>query len=297
MPRFGQKRAKLSVITLADRARDQGRWECAAGYYRQALQRRPRNSPIWVQYGHVLKESGRLTEAERAYGTAVAYDPRSADSHLQLGRVLKLQGKREQAAASYLRALLLDPSSFNVPSLELKQLGWSEAHLSEVYEMSRMLLLAPSGTSEVMNADSQKEKSPYLKLQFFLGSPLFSKRFWVRRMHSLILSSSSRGRQIKQLIGAGDKANRRRLWANAEDYYREALALDPSLKHIWVQYGHALKEQGSLKEAETAYRRSLALDPDLPDTHLQLGHVLKLQRRIEDAAMAYLRALALAPTL
>src|SRR5262249_51016232 len=184
----------------------------------------------------------------------------------------------------------------NVPSLELKQLGWSEAHLSEVYEMSRMLLLAPSGTSEVMNADSQEEKSPYLKLQFFLGSPLFSKRFWVRRMHSLILSSSSRGRQIKQLIGAGDKANRRRLWANAEDYYREALALDPSLKHIWVQYGHALKEQGSLKEAETAYRRSLALDPDLPDTHLQLGHVLKLQRRIEDAVAAYLRSHELDPT-
>jgi glycosyltransferase involved in cell wall biosynthesis/Tfp pilus assembly protein PilF len=295
MLRFGGKRAKPSVITLADRARDQGRWERAAGYYRKALQRRPQNSPIWVQYGHVLKESGRLTEAERAYGTALAYDPRSADSYLQLGRVLKLQDKREQAAAAYLRALVLDPS-FNAASLELKQLGWSEAHLSEVYQMSRMLSPTPSGTSGVTNLDSQGGKSPYLKLPFLLGSHLFSKRFRVRRMHSLILSSSRRGRQIKQLIGAGDKANRRRLWAKAEDYYREALALDSSLKHIWVQYGHALKEQGSLKDGETAYRRSLALDPNLPDTHLQLGHVLKLQRRIEEAVAAYLRSHELDPT-
>src|SRR5208337_3847808 len=104
MPRFGQKRVRPSVITLADRARDERQWERAAAYYRDALRRKPQNPPIWVQYGHVLKESGHLAEAEEAYRTALAYDRRSADSHLHLGHVLKIQGKTDEAQASYLRA-------------------------------------------------------------------------------------------------------------------------------------------------------------------------------------------------
>jgi hypothetical protein len=131
MPRFRRKRVKPSVITLADRARDAGKWEVAAEYYRDALRRKPENPPIWVQYGHVLKESGHLAEAEKAYRTALAYDPRNADSHLQLCHVLKIKGKKEEARTAYLRAVALDPSLTDV-SLEFAQLGWSSAHLSEL---------------------------------------------------------------------------------------------------------------------------------------------------------------------
>src|SRR5690242_9588367 len=125
MPIFGQKRAKPSVITLADQARDQGQWERAADYYRQALRRRPQNPPIWVQYGHVQKEAGHWTEAESAYRTAIAYDPGSADAHLQLGHVLKILGKKEEARSAYLRAVALAPS-LNGTSFEFSQFGWSE---------------------------------------------------------------------------------------------------------------------------------------------------------------------------
>ena len=64
MLKFARKRIKPSVITLADRARDAGQWELAATYYQRALGRKPKNPPIWVQYGHVLKESGHLADAE-----------------------------------------------------------------------------------------------------------------------------------------------------------------------------------------------------------------------------------------
>jgi tetratricopeptide (TPR) repeat protein len=134
MPRFRWKGAKPSVITLADQARDQGQWERAAGYYRDALSRNPQRPPIWVQYGHVLKEAGHLADAERAYRTALAYDPRIADTHLQLGHVLRIQGKKVEARAAYLLAFALDPS-LNGASFEFAQLGWSEAHVSELRGM------------------------------------------------------------------------------------------------------------------------------------------------------------------
>src|SRR3974377_2183790 len=97
MPRFGRKRAKPSVITLADQARDHRQWERAGGDYREALQRKPTKPPIWVQYGHVMKKRGHGAEAERAYRTAIAHDPASADPHLHLGHILKMQGRKEEA--------------------------------------------------------------------------------------------------------------------------------------------------------------------------------------------------------
>jgi glycosyltransferase involved in cell wall biosynthesis len=103
--------------------------------------------------------------------------------------------------------------------------------------------------------------------------------------------------KIQQLVQIGDDANRRRSWHEAEEAYATALAIEPLLKHIWVQYGHALKEQGFLEPAEAAYRRSLNLVDTIADTHLQLGHVLKLQGRLEDAIAAYHLSYRLDPTV
>jgi hypothetical protein len=104
------KSREPSIITRADRAREAGQWQIAADLYHIALARNPRNPPIWVQYGHALKECGDLAQAEDAYRNAIAYGPDDADPHLQLGHVLKLQGKTEGAEAAYQRALALDRS-------------------------------------------------------------------------------------------------------------------------------------------------------------------------------------------
>src|SRR6266851_390623 len=128
--------ARPSVITRADRAREAKQWDVAARHYRKALSRNPRRPPIWIQYGHALKESGNLAEAEAAYRRALSCDPAAepasvADSHLHLGRVLKLQGKTEEAKAAFLRALMHDRLSTE-PLRELARLGWSESALAEL---------------------------------------------------------------------------------------------------------------------------------------------------------------------
>jgi GT2 family glycosyltransferase/tetratricopeptide (TPR) repeat protein len=127
------KRRKPSVISLADRARDARQWELAAQLYRKALDRNPQNPPILVQYGHALKESGHLAQAESVYRSAIAYEPGNADPHLQLGHVLKLQGKTEEAQAAYLQAFALEPSLPD-PVHELSGLGWSAEQMAELKE-------------------------------------------------------------------------------------------------------------------------------------------------------------------
>jgi GT2 family glycosyltransferase len=141
LPRLGLMRRKPGFIALADHARDAGQWELAARLFARALRRNPRNPPIWVQYGHALKESGelrdpdKLARAEVAYRRALSLDPGAADPHLHLGHVLKLQGKTNDAEASYLRAFAIDPS-LSHPLHELGTLGWSDAQTSELTRLA-----------------------------------------------------------------------------------------------------------------------------------------------------------------
>lgn len=101
------------------------------------------------------------------------------------------------------------------------------------------------------------------------------------------------GSAVRALIRQADAERDARAWDQAVVAYEAVLAASPDLAHIWVQYGHALKEAGRRPEAETAYRKALTLDPAAADTHLQLGHVLKLMGRLDEAASAYLAALQL----
>lgn len=96
-------------------------------------------------------------------------------------------------------------------------------------------------------------------------------------------------------LAAGSAANAARDWKSARAHYAAALAIDPTLWAIWVQFGHALKEQGELSEAEAAYRRALGITPENGDTWLQLGHVLKLRGKLKHALAAYVRAWEIDP--
>jgi glycosyltransferase involved in cell wall biosynthesis len=172
LPRRSLRRRKPDVVTLADRARDARQWGLAVQLYRKALDRNPRNPPIWVQYGHALKEWGvlrepdKLAKAETAYRRALALDPSVADTYLQLGHVLKLQDKTEEAKASYLRAFALDPS-IPYPLQELGGFGWSEAHTAELNRLvasdtkshSPITLLKETARREVQEFSSESENT------------------------------------------------------------------------------------------------------------------------------------------
>ena len=127
-PRSDLTHTEDTFISLADRARDRRDWVSAARHYRTALDREPDNPPIWVQYGHALKESGNVLEAENAYRKSIELDSNVADTHLQLGHALKIQGRKIEASAAYLRALVLDPA-LDHASLELRTLGWTSGRI------------------------------------------------------------------------------------------------------------------------------------------------------------------------
>ena len=96
-------------------------------------------------------------------------------------------------------------------------------------------------------------------------------------------------------VARGDAARDRRAWAEAASAYQTALKANPDLAHIWVQYGHVLKEDGRVGEAVDAYREAAKRRPDHAETQVHLAHALKRLGLHEDAVDAFETALALDP--
>ncbi len=106
---------------------------------------------------------------------------------------------------------------------------------------------------------------------------------------------SSMNRSPTRFRQQGDEARDLRDWPNAERLYKAYLSEAPEDGPIWIQLGHAMKEQERLADAEAAYRRALELSRDA-DGYLHLGHVLKLQQRLEEAGEAYAQSAEISPT-
>ena len=213
--------------------------------------------PIWVQYGHALKEQGKLNGAELAYREALAIDASDSDAHLQLGHALKLLGARDAAAEAYFEAFRLQPSYASV-RIELKGAGISRSRLMEI-------LLRPAAS--VTQAATRR------RLNCVEGSVKLLS-WWLAR-----------------------QAARRRDWPSAVARYRRLTARFPDVLALWEQLANALTEQGQLQEAEDAWFEVLKREPNNANLFLQLGELWELQGDKDAAFDAYVRAFRLHPAL
>lgn len=259
-------RARRQHLRAGNEARDRKSWGEAAQAYQRYLAEVPADARIWTQLGHALKEGGDLSGGEAAYRTGLAFAPQDAELHLQLGHVLKLQGRLAEAERAYVRSSELD-STLGAEA-ELNWRGDGAAPEAPHFLTTGGAHALPAAHSLPRSAAS-------------LPHPEAGE---VQKLNP----SSQRRR--------GDLARDRRLWRDAVLHYRAYLDAMGQDAAVWVQYGHALKEAGSVPQAEAAYRAALALAPDDADGHLQLGHALKLQGKRDQAVQCYWRSLALQPT-
>lgn len=103
-----------SLFQRADGCRDQRKWAEAAALYEQGLALSPGAFAMWVQFGHMLKESGALAKAQAAYQRALRLRPNDTDLHIQLGHLHLLRDSPGNAREHYACAISLgsrDPNA------------------------------------------------------------------------------------------------------------------------------------------------------------------------------------------
>ncbi len=260
MLRFIRASGQPSPIVLADHARDAQQWDVAVQHYRTALARNPRNPPIWVQYGHALKEGGSYAAAEAAYRRAIADAPTVADTHLQLGYVLKLQGRTEEAKAAYLRAFSIDQSLQQAVD-ELAALGCSAEDLPQLLRE----IPAPVALDKANGPRRKRSKGSIITRADRardLGQLEIAARLYRRALDRNPGNPAIWVQYGHVLKEAGQR--------DAELAYRQALAHAPRLREAHLQLGHVLKLRGKTEAARQAFLRAFALDPSLADPLLEL---------------------------
>jgi tetratricopeptide (TPR) repeat protein len=94
-------------LSRANRARDARQWSEAAQDYERYLKLNPHDAPIYVQYGHALKEAGQLAAAISAYREAARLSPTDFDPWLHLAHLLRRTGPREDSLRAFARTWLL----------------------------------------------------------------------------------------------------------------------------------------------------------------------------------------------
>ena len=98
-----------------------------------------------------------------------------------------------------------------------------------------------------------------------------------------------------QAFGAAVALHRAGRLAEAAQFYRKILELEPGHFGATHYLGLARTQQGALDEAVGLLQRAVALDPQSFEAHTNLGIALAGSRRLDDAIVEYQRALALQP--
>jgi glycosyltransferase involved in cell wall biosynthesis len=104
-----QSRSGSEALPRGDAAREAGDWSRAADAYGEHIKAFPDDGPIWLQYGHALKESGRSASAIAAYRRASELVASAAEGRLHLGRALQAAGQEREALAEFGRGFAIAP--------------------------------------------------------------------------------------------------------------------------------------------------------------------------------------------
>lgn len=117
----------------------------------------------------------------------------------------------------------------------------------------------------------------------------------MNRLARLLLAPPDPLKPFGPLVIAADAANARGAWAEAEAAYGCALRINPRRDDLWVQHGHALRQQGRPGEAERSYRAALDVAPGAVDAAVHLGDLLTGAGRLPEARDVLLAGLAADP--
>ena len=254
---------------LGSIARREGELESARQWFLRAIQAAEDEEAYWplVSLGAIARDEGAYAQALQYFQQAQSIRDDEPTLYFYWATVLDAQGDRQAARAMLEQAISLtaNPSQAwldllarweTYPTLELDPEHWAkEARTAETnQELERALSLYEKAASLAQGVDAY----PYL-------------------------------------LRIGSLRIRLRDYEGAEEAYRQALALNDESLDPYIGLGESYRYRGEDAEAEAWYRKALALAPDHWRPLHHLGIVLYKQGRYEEALQALNTSLAQHP--
>ena len=158
--------------------------------------------------GIILKELGRLDEAEASFRQSIVLKSDSAKAHNNLGTTLKELGRLDEAETSYRKAITIKPdyaeahSNLGIILKELERLDESEASLRQAIALKPDLAEAHSNLGIILKElerldESEASLRQAIALKPDLAEAHYNLGFLLRRKELLVNISRAKKDEIK----------------------------------------------------------------------------------------------------
>ncbi|WP_269623988.1 tetratricopeptide repeat protein [Prochlorococcus marinus] len=271
------KYSKEQIINQAFKFHSQGNILEALRYYQHFINEGFKDHRVFSNYGIILKNLGKLKEAELSIRTAIELKPDYAEAHSNLGNILKDLDNLEEAEVSTRTAIRLKPdyaeAHSNLGNI-LKDLG----NLEEAEVSTRTAIgLKPDFAMAHSNLGS------ILKDLGNLQEAEVSTRTAIGLQPDYAEAHSNLGSIFSNLGNLQE----------AELSTRKAIRLKPDYAEAHSNLGSILSDLGNLEEAEVSTRKAIELKPDYAIAHSNLGSILSDLGNLQEAEVSTRKAIEL----
>ncbi|KAL2093739.1 hypothetical protein ACEWY4_011051 [Coilia grayii] len=242
-------------------------WQNEEMLYRSGITVNP--AKAWGNLGNVLKNQGKMAEAERAYRNALYYRRNMADMLYNLGLLLQENNKFSEALHYYKLAIGSRPtlaSAYLNTGIILMNQGRGE-------EAKRTFLTCADIPDENLK-DPHAHKSSVTSCLYNLGKLLHEQG---HQEEALSVFKEAIQKMPKQFAPQslynmmGEAYMRLNKLAEAEHWYRESLRAKPDHIPAHLTYGKLLAMTGQKAEAERYFLKAIQLDPTKGNCYMHYG--------------------------
>ncbi len=253
------KSSKEQIIKQAFKFHSQRNILEAAKYYQEFINQGFKDHRVFSNYGVILKNLGKLQEAEFSYRKAIEIKPNYADAHINLGNVLNCLGKLKEAELSYRKAIEIKPNYAEAHSNLGNVLNGfgklKEAELStrKAIELKPDYAEAYSNLGNILNDLGKSDQAELSYRKAIELKPEFAK------------AHSNLGGILCDLGKLQD----------AELSCRKAIDINPNFAEAHFNLGIILKDLGNLQESFDSYLRVIEINPTFPNIYSSITRFLK----------------------
>ncbi|XP_010881602.1 protein O-mannosyl-transferase TMTC2 isoform X1 [Esox lucius] len=255
-------------------------WQSEEMLYKSGIYVNP--AKAWGNLGNVLKNQGKMAEAERAYRNALYYRRNMADMLYNLGLLLQENNKFSEALHYYKLAIGSRPtlaSAYLNTGIVLMNQGRLE-------EAKRTFLTCADIPDENLK-DPHAHKSSVTSCLYNLGK-LFHEQG--HQEEALLVYKEAMQKMPRQFAPQslfnmmGEAYMRLNKLSEAGHWYREALRAKPDHIPAHLTYGKLLALTGQKAEAERYFLKAIQLDPTKGNCYMHYGQFLLEESRLLEAA-------------
>ncbi|XP_053365081.1 protein O-mannosyl-transferase TMTC2 [Clarias gariepinus] len=267
-------------------------WQNEEMLYRSGITVNP--AKAWGNLGNVLKNQGKMTEAEEAYRNALYYRGNMADMLYNLGLLLQ-ESERFSEALHYYKLAIQSRPTLASAYLNTGIIMESEGNIEEAKRTFQKCASIPDENLK----DPHAHRSAVTSCLYNLGKLLHEQgqqeealsvyKEAVKKMPHQFAPQS-----LYNMMGeAYMKLNK---LEDAKHWYRESLKAKPDHVPAHLTYGKLLSIMGHKNEAEHYFQKATELEPMKGTCYMHYGQFLVEQSRLGEAAVMAERAAELDST-